>query len=185
MRGGAVAAAALILVWTLSATPAAAQSGRIGRPVKPAAVEAPADVVGETSAAVALGVPSAIPLPVPIAGPSCSGGAHCDPGPCPPFYRIRPKGHKDEKKRIMLYNRLSEPDWYHYYRCQHYGYYPTQWAPWPEGWMLCRRPLPGPHPYDLKQPESKTPARPPGSSADRGSPARRPGPLEPPPPANR
>jgi hypothetical protein len=25
-----------------------------------------------------------------------------------------------------------------YYRCQHYGYYPTFWRPWPDGWLKYR-----------------------------------------------
>ncbi|MFO0947400.1 MAG: hypothetical protein U1D30_15945 [Planctomycetota bacterium] len=29
-----------------------------------------------------------------------------------------------------------------YYRCQHYGYYPTFWRPWPEGWLKYRPQVP-------------------------------------------
>ena len=74
---------------------------------------------------------------------------------CPVFYRQRPVGPKRVKRRIMLNNRLSEPHWYKYYRCQHYGYHPTQWNPWPCGWMTCRNPHPGDHPYDIR-PEKKS-----------------------------
>lgn len=82
----------------------------------------------------------------------------CGNGACPPYYRNRPRGHKGERRRISLQNRLLEPDWYRVYRREHFGYYPTQWNAWPDGWMNCRYPHPGAHPYDLKQPESKKPA---------------------------
>lgn len=57
-----------------------------------------------------------------------------------------------------MYNRQNEPNWYRYYRCCHYGYHPTQWAPWPEGWLTCRSPEPGEHPYDYHppRPDQKT-----------------------------
>lgn len=90
----------------------------------------------------------------------------------------------------MLDNRLSEPEWYRYYRCQHYGHYPTQWAVWPDGWLLCRYPHPGPHPYDLKQPEPKQ--KPPAGSRERAPevnrepfPLRSPGPAGPAGPAKK
>lgn len=102
--------------------------------------------------------------------------AGCADGACPPYYRNRPVGHKKEQKRIMLQNRLGEPEWYRYYRCQHFGYHPTQWMPWPEGWMTCRRPMPGPHPYDLRQPAPKnsTGARPTPPQTPPSPPRQRP-----------
>ncbi|MFO0945336.1 MAG: hypothetical protein U1D30_05225 [Planctomycetota bacterium] len=98
--------------------------------------------------------------PVEIAEPVARGDvavvpslvAGCPQGQCTPYYRNRPVGKPNEQKRIMMHNRLNEPEWYRYYRCQHYGHYPTQWAAWPEGFMACRRPHPGPHPYDLFRP---------------------------------
>lgn len=109
----------------------------------PARTPRPAVLPGDSGAR-----PSISNAPVVMEGPTCPNGY------CEPFYRIRPKGTHDQKRSIKVYNRLNEPDWYKYYRCEHYGYYPTQWAPWPEGWLACRRPYPGPHPYDLKQPEN-------------------------------
>lgn len=118
----------------------------------------------------------------------------CGDENCPPYYRNRPEGHKKQQKRIMLQNRLGEPEWYRYYRCQHFGYHPTHWMPWPEGWMTCRNPKPGPHPYDLKQPMPKgaRPAPPSSRSAQaeetppRQQPPRlpEPGTLPPVPPPN-
>lgn len=80
----------------------------------------------------------------------------CPGAPCAPYLRNRPIGC--EKNRIKVYNRENEPNWYRYYRCCHYGYHPTQWAPWPEGWLTCRHPQPGPHPYDYhaSKPDQKT-----------------------------
>lgn len=72
---------------------------------------------------------------------------------CPIYFRERPMGKRKERLRTMITNRHYEPDWYRFYRHQHFGYHPTQWLPWPENWMQCRRPIPGPHPYDLKQPD--------------------------------
>jgi hypothetical protein len=77
-------------------------------------------------------------------------GAGCAGGDCEPYYRNRPYGHPADKRRTIMDNRASEPSWYKYYRCTHYGYHPTNWAPWPEGWLSCRQPLPGDHPYDIK-----------------------------------
>lgn len=113
----------------------------------PAIVEAVADVtevieLPEAAEPIASGNVASVPALV----------AGCPSGDCTPYYRNRPVGKKNEQKRIMMHNRLSEPEWYRYYRCQHNGYYPTQWAPWPEGWMACRRPHPGTHPYDLFRP---------------------------------
>lgn len=68
-------------------------------------------------------------------------------GPCPLYFRDRPHGCKKEKRATMLQNRIGEPEWYRYYRCQHFGYHPTIWTPWPENWLMCR-PAPGKHPYD-------------------------------------
>lgn len=105
--------------------------------------------------------------PIPV-GPG--GPPGCPNGECPPYYRDRPKGcDKDKKRHIILNNRMNEPEWYRYYRCQHYGYHPTQWAPWPEGWLSCRKPQPGPHPYDLKQPEPKSAAKTPKGSTERSA----------------
>ncbi len=91
---------------------------------------------------------SAVPidqLPPPVS-PFCKDGTpHC-----PPFYSKPVYGMPAEKRIAMMYNRMNEPDWYKYYRCTHYGYHPTHWAAWPEGWMRCRRPTPGPHPYDTE-----------------------------------
>lgn len=83
----------------------------------------------------------------------------------PTVYRDRPKGHSKKKKADVIYNnRTSEPQWYREWRCTHYGYYPTQWRPWPnsdpnEGgmpWHLGRNAI-YKHPYDLKQPEPVLP----------------------------
>lgn len=71
--------------------------------------------------------------------------------PCPLYFRNRPHGCKKEKREIMFHNRVGEPEWYRYYRCQHFGYHPTIWTPWPDNWLTCR-PAPGKHPYDLMQP---------------------------------
>ncbi|MGL4462083.1 MAG: hypothetical protein ACRC1K_08010 [Planctomycetia bacterium] len=70
----------------------------------------------------------------------------------PVFYRRRPNYfHHGKAAAVVHANRLQEPDWYRQYRCDHFGYYPTQWAPWPQGWLDARRPAPGPHPYDVQQ----------------------------------
>jgi len=75
--------------------------------------------------------------------------------PYPLFYRDRPQGSKAEKAEIITSNRSNEHAWYREWRCRYYGYYPTQWRPFPEGWHLGRNipPAPYAHPYDLKQPE--------------------------------
>lgn len=91
----------------------------------------------------------------------------CAGGQCPPYYRSRPTGSHAQREQTMINNRLFEPEWYRYYRCCHYGHYPTQWAPWPPGWLACRMPYPGYHPYDIKQPPVK-PSRKPRDPADRG-----------------
>lgn len=78
-------------------------------------------------------------------------GACCSGAPCQPYYRNRPKGCKKEDIKVL--NRSGEPDWYRYYRCVHFGYHPTQWHPWPEGWLTCRYPIPGKHPYDIVRPK--------------------------------
>lgn len=117
--------------------------------------------------------------------PCCAG---CDNGGCPLFYRERPKGHSYERRQmIKLYNRTHEPAWYKKYKCCYFGYYPTYWWAWPGGWMDCRYPQPGPHPYDLKQPEPKSAGRPDKdlSPPPRGVPRRNdedagPTPLSPP-----
>ena len=61
-------------------------------------------------------------------------------GQCPLYYRQRPYGHRPQREGIKLLNRANEPDWYRHYRCCHFGYYPTQWTPWPCSWHACRYP---------------------------------------------
>jgi hypothetical protein len=89
-------------------------------------------------------------LPELAMGESCSRGG-CNGAPCAPYLRNRPEGC--ESDRIKMYNRMHEPNWYRYYRCCHYGYHPTQWQAWPEGWLTCRHPEPGSHPYDYHPPK--------------------------------
>jgi hypothetical protein len=112
------------------------------------------------------------PVPVgevlggPISGEMLQGD------PYPLFYRDRPVGSRAQQAVIISNNRGSEHDWYKEWRCKHYGYYPTQWRPWPEGWHVGRNIQMSPqhgivHPYDLKQPdpeypEGKRPATPKG-----------------------
>jgi hypothetical protein len=45
-----------------------------------------------------------------------------------------------------------------YYRCNHYGYYPTLWRPWPEGW-LSHRPTFGQTYYDRYRPPTEAERR--------------------------
>jgi hypothetical protein len=80
--------------------------------------------------------------------------------PYPIFYRDRPEGSKAQKAATIAHNRGSEPNWYREWRCTHYGYYPTQWRPWPEGWHLGRNLTPPPHPYDIRQPDPVVPRDP-------------------------
>ena len=87
----------------------------------------------------------------------CDHPGGCANGMCEPYYRDRPKGDKDRKRHIIINNRAGEPEWYKHYRCNQFGYYPTQWAAWPEGWLMCRNPQPGDHPYDRRQPSTKEP----------------------------
>jgi hypothetical protein len=77
----------------------------------------------------------------------------------PVYYRDRPVGKAASKAEIIARNRSGEPSWYKEWRCTHYGYYPTQWRPWPNGWHEARNlpPTPYVHPYDLKQPEPDWP----------------------------
>ena len=86
------------------------------------------------------------------AGPTGESCGPCGGAPCIPYLRNRPEACGNQSDRIKMYNRMYEPNWYRYYRCCHYGYHPTQWAPWPEGWLTCRNPQPGPHPYDYQPP---------------------------------
>jgi hypothetical protein len=100
-----------------------------------------------------------LPLDGGMVGP---GPVSMGPGPgdqFPVFYRDRPKGNAASKAAIISHNRGNEPGWYKHWRCEHYGYYPTQWRPWPDGWHQARNlpPSPFPHPYDLKQPEPNWP----------------------------
>jgi hypothetical protein len=89
----------------------------------------------------------------PIAGEMMQGDAY------PLYYRDRPVGTKKTQAEIVSRNRSSEHEWYKEWRCTHYGYYPTQWRPWPEGWHVGRNIPPAPyvHPYDLKQPDPDLP----------------------------
>lgn len=92
-------------------------------------------------------------LPVAATAPSApAAGTLCPDGICPLYFRDRPRGCKKEKRAIMLNNRIGEPEWYRYYRCEHFGYHPTVWTPWPDNWLTCR-PVPTKHPYDLTQPD--------------------------------
>ena len=86
-------------------------------------------------------------------GTNAEGCGPCGGAPCIPYLRNRPDPHGNQGDRIRMYNRKYEPNWYRYYRCCHYGYHPTQWAAWPEGWLTCRHPQPGPHPYDYQPPK--------------------------------
>ncbi|QDU60544.1 hypothetical protein Pan216_13870 [Planctomycetes bacterium Pan216] len=89
----------------------------------------------------------------------------CPDGGCPLYYRRRPRALKQKvRRRIKLDNRLNEPSWYRTYRCEYYGHYPTQWKAWPPGWLQCRYPHPGPHPYDMKPPMVPTSASTPAPS---------------------
>lgn len=56
---------------------------------------------------------------------STSGGGICDPG-------YRSKGCDREKCPCPSDEALS------YYRCNHYGHYPTLWRTWPEGFLKYR-----------------------------------------------
>lgn len=86
-------------------------------------------------------------------GAAAEGCGPCGGAPCIPYLRNRPDAHCNQGDRIKMYNRMYEPNWYKYYRCCHYGYHPTQWAAWPDGWLTCRHPQPGPHPYDYQPPK--------------------------------
>lgn len=125
------------------------------------------------------GTPSPIAMPAPmlpsdITGSSC-GPDGCRNGNCELYYRDRPRGCRDDKRHTILQNRSGEPDWYKYYRKEHFGYHPTTWMAWPENWLMCRNPVPGPHPYDLKQPESTAQKKPKNSTdSDKGSRTRTP-----------
>lgn len=79
-------------------------------------------------------------------------GEACQGAPCTPYLRNRAHCPGKQADRIHLYNRQNEPNWYRYYRCCQYGYHPTQWQAWPEGWLTCRHPQPGEHPYDYHPP---------------------------------
>lgn len=129
--------------------PAAHYQPAAGAPAAPAPLPA-------TGAAVPM-------LPPDIGGPGC-GIDGCKDGPCNLYYRDRPRGCRDDKRHTIVQNRLGEPDWYKYYRREHFGYHPTTWMAWPENWLMCRNPVPGPHPYDLKQPESKADKKPKNST---------------------
>jgi hypothetical protein len=85
-------------------------------------------------------------IEAPAAGESCQGA------PCTPYLRNRANCPGKQADRVHLYNRQNEPNWYRYYRCCQFGYHPTQWQAWPEGWLTCRHPQPGEHPYDYHPP---------------------------------
>jgi hypothetical protein len=87
------------------------------------------------------------------AAPAAEGATGpCNGAPCPPYLRNRANCPGVQADRIHMYNRQNEPNWYRYYRCCQYGYHPTQWQAWPEGWLTCRHPQPGEHPYDYHPP---------------------------------
>jgi hypothetical protein len=106
------------------------------------------------------GVPTDTLTPVPGAIGEVLGGPiyYGEPAPGDPYplqYRERPNGNRKAKAEIISHNRSSEHAWYKEWRCRYYGYYPTQWRPFPDGWHLGRNIPPAPyvHPYDLKQPD--------------------------------
>lgn len=160
---------------TETPVPPAPDTSNAPRTLKPPA--APAVPESPRSPEPAKSPTTAVTPPLHLAGevPASAGGCHsCDQPNCPLYYRDRPEGKKEIREGIILNNRSSEPEWYRYYRCQHYGYHPTHWRAWPEGWMNCRNPQPGPHPYDVKG-YAATPRRPERSNTtpDRaGSPDR-------------
>lgn len=119
----------------LAITPPLRPVGHVAMPTAPASSSAPSG-----AALVPIDVDSA-----------AKPGAYCSDAPCQPYYRNRPKGCR--KEQIKVQNRAYEPNWYHYYRCVHFGYHPTQWHPWPDGWLTCRYPAPGKHPYDIVRPK--------------------------------
>jgi hypothetical protein len=90
-------------------------------------------------------------------------------------YRDRPVGNKKQMAATIANNRSSEPSWYREWRINHYGYYPTQWRPWPAGWHGGRNlefvpsnvPLVAPHPYDLRQPPPDVQLTPPKKRVDK------------------
>lgn len=121
----------------------------ITKPLRsPPRTQTAAPRVARTEAPPTLPEKRAVPMPVDVAA---SDGSCEDSAPCQPYYRNRPKGcHPDQ---IKLANRMGEPNWYRYYRCVHFGYHPTQWHAWPDGWLTCRHPQPGKHPYDIERPK--------------------------------
>lgn len=125
----------------------AANQGKSAIPRVPAARVPAARVAMAEAAPKAAEKPAVAPVEEgTAAGESCGNDA-----PCQPYYRNRPYGCQAD--RIKLANRMGEPDWYRYYRCVQFGYHPTQWHPWPEGWLACRYPQPGKHPYDIERPK--------------------------------
>jgi hypothetical protein len=84
--------------------------------------------------------------------PAVEPGQNCNGAPCTPYFRNRANCPGVQADRIHMYNRQHEPNWYRYYRCCQFGYHPTQWQAWPEGWLTCRHPQPGEHPYDYHPP---------------------------------
>ena len=136
--------------WLACVIVLAAAAGVCGAEEPPALPILPrADEPLTPSGHVAFGEGFSLGIPVDVEGEQC-----------PVFYRQRPTGHKRKRRKIMLENRMSEPEWYRYYRCRHFGFHPTQWHAWPDGWLDCRAPTPGPHPYDLKPPMHPTPPKP-------------------------
>lgn len=83
--------------------------------------------------------------PLAVAGDNDGDCADCEP-----FYRDRPYGKKKMREGVIINNHNNEPNWYRYYRCEHYGHYPTQWSAWPDGWLKCRGPVVDPHPHDVE-----------------------------------
>jgi hypothetical protein len=123
-------------------------------PAPPPPLQKPAPLGGATPAAPAeplTPVPNAMGevLGGPIPGEVMQGDQF------PVFYRDRPVGNRATQAEIITRNRSSEHAWYREWRIRYYGYYPTQWRPFPEGWHLGRNIPPAPyvHPYDLKQPD--------------------------------
>ena len=146
--------------------PPASSTGQSSQvPTPPPPLNRPAPTTSPApSTSPAPGAKTETLTPVPNAIGEVLGGPiyFGEPGPGDPYplyYRDRPVGNRATKAEIITRNRSSEYEWYREWRCRYYGYYPTQWRPFPEGWHLGRNIPPAPyvHPYDLKQPDPEYP----------------------------